>query len=122
MKNKKPVRGDLRRQYRTRVFANILYSALAACLVEVLLVLNLSALAEYAQKAQWDNAVFHLIENSDVVLVLVYVLLGIAVFTLTFLLLQEKSLAYIDRISDAVRNISEGDLLTVEQVAPREVS
>ena len=45
------------------------------------------------------------------------------VFSITFLLLQERSIAYIDRISHAVRNISEGDLNTsIEVVGDDEFS
>lgn len=38
------------------------------------------------------------------------------VFSITFLLLQERSVAYIGKISDAVRDISEGDLNTTIDV------
>jgi signal transduction histidine kinase len=123
LKNKKNGRSDLRRQYRTRVVANILYSTLIAGLVEVVLVLNMSFLADYAHKAQWDNALLAMIYNSDIVIVLGYVLLGIAIFSVTFLLLQERSIDYISRLSDAVRNISQGDLNTsIEVVGDDEFS
>lgn len=116
MKNKKTGRSDLRRQYRTRVIANIMYSTLATCFVEIILVLNMTAIAEYAHKLQWPNALLAMIYNFDVVIVMGYVLLGIAVFSVTFLLLQERSIAYIGRISDAVRDISNGDLNTTIDV------
>jgi signal transduction histidine kinase len=123
LKNKKSGRSDLRRQYRTHVIANILYSTLVAGLVEIVLVLNMSFLADYAHKAQWDNALLAMIYNSDIVIVLGYVLLGIAIFSVTFLLLQERSIDYISRISDAVRNISQGDLnTTIEVVGDDEFS
>jgi signal transduction histidine kinase len=123
LKNKKNGRSDLRRQYRTRVVANILYSTLIAGLVEIVLVLNMSFLADYAHKAQWDNALLAMIYNSDIVIVLGYVLLGIAIFSVTFLLLQERSIDYISRLSDAVRNISQGDLNTsIEVVGDDEFS
>jgi signal transduction histidine kinase len=123
LKNKKNGRSDLRRQYRTRVVANILYSTLIAGLVEVVLVLNMSFLADYAHNAQWDNALLAMIYNSDIVIVLGYVLLGIAIFSVTFLLLQERSIDYISRLSDAVRNISQGDLNTsIEVVGDDEFS
>ncbi len=112
MKNKKTGRGDLSHRYRTRVIANILYSTLVTCLIEGFLVLNISMLAGYAEAAQWSNALLAMVYNSDVVIVLVYVLLGILIFSVTFLLLQEKSISYISRISDAVQSISEGDLNT----------
>ncbi len=116
MKNKKNSNGDLRRQFRTRVFANILYSTLVTVAMEIVLVMNLTFLADYAEKAQWENALLSMISSSDVVIVLGYVLLGIAVFAVSFLLLQERSISYISRISDAVRNISEGDLNTSIEV------
>lgn len=112
MKSKKAGKNDLSRRYHTRVIANIIYSALAACLIEMFLVTNISMLAEYAQEAQWNSALFSLILESDMVIVLGYVLIGILIFSVTFMLLQEKSIAYISRISDAIRNISEGDLNT----------
>lgn len=112
MKSKKTGKNDLSRRYHTRVIANIIYSALVACLIEMFLVTNISMLAEYAQEAQWNSALFSLILESDMVIVLGYVLIGILIFSVTFMLLQEKSIAYISRISDAIRNISEGDLNT----------
>lgn len=113
MKSKK---SDMRYRFRTRVIANILYSSLVACLVEVFLVTNLTMLARYARESQWNNALMAMIYDSDTVIILGYVLLGIMAFSVTFLLLQERSVAYIGRISDAVRNISEGDLNTMVEV------
>lgn len=116
MKNKKSGRNDLSRRYHTRMIANIIYSTLAACLAEVVLVMNVSMLADYAEKSEWNSAIFVLIRNSDVVMVLAYVLIGILIFAVTFMLLQEKSVTYIKNISDAIRNISEGDLNTSIEV------
>ncbi|MCI8764112.1 MAG: HAMP domain-containing histidine kinase [Lachnospiraceae bacterium] len=110
-------------RFRTRVIVNILYSALVSCLVEVFLVTNLGMLARYARESQWNNALMGLIYDSDTVIVLGYVMLGIMVFSVTFLLLQERSMAYIGKISDAVRDISEGDLnTTIEVVGDDEFS
>lgn len=103
-------------RFRTRVITNILYSALVTCLIEVFLVTNVGMLAQYAKKSQWNNALMGMIYDSDLAVVLGYVLLGIMVFSITFLLLQERSVAYIGKISDAVRDISEGDLNTTIDV------
>lgn len=113
MKNKK---SDMRYCFRTRVIANILYATLTACLVEVFLVTNLSRVARYAQEFHWNNIMMDMIHDSDLVIVIGYVLIGILVFSVTFFLLQEKSISYISRISDAVRNISKGDLNTIIEV------
>ena len=113
MKNRK---SDMRYRFHTRVITNILYSTLVACLVEVFLVTNLTMVARYARQSQWDNALMAMIDESELVIVIGYVLLGIMVFSITFLLLQERSISYISRISDAVQNISEGDLNTIVDV------
>ena len=106
----------MRYRFHTRVITNILYSTLVACLVEVFLVTNLTMVARYARQSQWDNALMAMIDESELVIVIGYVLLGIMVFSITFLLLQERSISYISRISDAVQNISEGDLNTIVDV------
>ena len=116
-------KSDLSHRYHTRVIANIIYSTLVACLIDVFLVTNLNMLAEYAQRSEHSSALLNVVGQSDVVVVLVYVLIGILAFAVTFLLLQEKSAAYIGRISDAVERISEGDLNTqVEVVGDDEFS
>ncbi|MCI9535364.1 MAG: HAMP domain-containing histidine kinase [Lachnospiraceae bacterium] len=106
----------MRYRFRTRVITNILYSTLITCLVEVFLVTNLTMVARYARKSQWNNALMAMIDDSELVIVIGYVLLGVMVFSVTFLLLQERSISYISRISDAVQNISEGDLNTTIDV------
>ena len=109
-------KSDLSHRYHTRVIANIIYSTLVACLIDVFLVTNLTMLAEYAQRSEQSSAFLNMVGQSDVVVVLVYVLIGILAFAVTFLLLQEKSAAYIGRISDAVERISDGDLTTQVEV------
>lgn len=116
MKNREKSKGDLSRRFRTRVITNILYSAVITCLVEIFLVTNLSILARYMESVENANALFIMINNLDIMIVLGYVLLGIFVFSVTFLLLQEKSLDYVSKISDAMRSISEGDLNTTVEV------
>lgn len=116
MKSNKTGKSDLSRRYHTRVVTSVIYSAVVTCLIEMFLVTNLSMLAGYAEESEWDNALLAMVYNSDTVIVLGYVLLGIVIFSVTFLMLQEKSIEYIGRISDAMQNISEGDLNTTIEV------
>ncbi len=102
---------------------NILFSTVITCLIEVFLVANLSMLADYAVKEGSSSALFLLISGSNAAIVLLYVILGILIFSASFLILQEKSIRYIGRISDAMENISHGDLNTsVEVVGDDEFS
>ena len=109
------MKNDMNRRFRTRVITNIFYSAVVTVLIEVFLVTNVSLIATYMDNARIDNFFISILVSFDVVVILMYVLFGILVFTVTFMILQEKSLRYITKISDAMQNISEGDLnVTVE--------
>ena len=109
------MKNDMNRRFRTRVITNIFYSAVVTVLIEVFLVTNVSLIATYMDNAGIDNFFISILVSFAVVVILMYVLFGILVFTVTFMILQEKSLRYITKISDAMQNISEGDLnVTVE--------
>ena len=109
------MKNDMNRRFRTRVITNIFYSAVVTVLIEVFLVTNVSLIATYMDNTGIDNFFISILVSFDVVVILMYVLFGILVFTVTFMILQEKSLRYITKISDAMQNISEGDLnVTVE--------
>lgn len=56
------------------------------------------------------------IEKQHTAVVLLYLIFGILLFSVTFMILQEPYVRYISRISEAVQNISEGDLNTVIDV------
>ena len=56
------------------------------------------------------------IEKQHTAVVLLYLILGILLFSVTFMILQEPYIRYISRISEAVQNISEGNLNTVIDV------
>ena len=83
-------KSDLSHRYHTRVIVNIIYSTLVACLIDIFLVTNLTMLAEYAKRSEQSSALLNMVGQSDVVVVLGYVLIGILAFSVTFLLLQEK--------------------------------
>ena len=107
---------DMNRRFHTRVIMNIVYSAVVACLVEIFVVTNLAMLADYMETSGRTNSVIILFKSSDIWIILLYVLLGISVFSITFLLLQERSMKYISKISAAIQNISEGDLNTMVEI------
>lgn len=73
-------------------------------------------LAEYMQEEGIQNGVLQMLYQFDTVVVMAYVLFGIGIFSVTFLLLQEKSMNYIGQLSAAIQSISEGDLNTTIDV------
>ena len=107
---------DLSNRFRTRMILNIFYSAIIACLIEVFLIANVSMLTSYLRDTRHGDSLFLQLTELDTLMMLLYVLSGIFIFSVTFLMLQEKSLRYIARISAAIQNISEGDLNTTVEV------
>lgn len=110
------MKNDVSRRYRTRVITNIIYSAIITCLVEVFLVTNLSMVVRYMGNRGKMLLMVQAIEKQHTAVVLLYFILGILLFSVTFMILQEPYIRYISRISEAVQNISEGDLNTVIDV------
>ncbi len=110
------MKNDMSLRYHTRVITHIIYSAILACLVEVFLVTNLSMAGRYAVENGGEGSLAAMFYQPDSLVVILYVLTGIAVFTITFLLLQRESMAYITKISAAMQNIAAGDLNTTVEV------
>lgn len=103
--------------YRFRVLTHIVYSAIITCLVEVFLITNLSMVARYIQQSGKVSALVHFILGQHLAVVILYVLLGIVIFSVTFMILEEPGIRYLGRISDAVQSISQGNLNTEVDVS-----
>lgn len=102
--------------FRTRMILNILYSAVITCLIEVFLIANVTMITTYLRETRYGDSFFQQLARQDTFMVLIYVILGIGIFSVTFLALQERYMRYIGRISAAIQNISEGDLNTTVEV------
>jgi len=81
---------------KNKAIANIIYSALITFIIEIILVMAASGT---------------ILQNS-VVEILLFVLLGIVIFSVILWLFQRKSYDYITKINDAVRDIAAGKLDT----------
>jgi len=104
------------RSFYGKVLINIFYSTLVACLVEIFLIANVDMLVGYLEKTKEELSPLLRIFRMGTVTTILYVLIGIMIFSLTFLLLQRKSIRYIEKIAAAIQNISEGDLNTQVEV------
>lgn len=110
------MKNDMSRRYHIRVITNVIYSGLVSCLVVVFLVTNLTMVGEYAVESGREGSLAAMFYQPDTVIILLYVLFGIMVFAVAFLLLQGRYMSYISKISTAIRNISDGDLNTTVEV------
>ena len=89
----------------------MLYSTMIACLVEVFLITNIDLVVNYLEEDGSYPAAVRIFRLGTATTVL-YVVIGIGIFALSFLLLQRRSMRYIGKIAAAIQNISEGDLNT----------
>lgn len=104
------------RRFHTRVVSSILYSAVITCLIEVFLITNISMITQYMEKTNYSTSAVYGILSSPMFMTMAYVLLGIGIFSISFLMMHKSFLDYISRISAAMQNISEGDFNTVLEV------
>ena len=84
------------------MLANILCSGLLTCLIEVFLVANLTRLADHIAGTR---SYVH-----ETLVVLLFVILGILIFTLIFWFLERRSIGYINEIAGEMERMSQGDL------------
>ena len=106
------MRDDLEKKFQTKVIMNILFSLVVSILVETILVSNVSTFSKLHIINQESDTLLVRGSGSDLVVLLILVVFGIGVFTLSFWLLQRKSFVYIDDILHAIKKISSGDLNT----------
>ena len=106
------MKSDMNRRYHTRVITSIIYSAIITCLVELFLVTNVSMIARYLEESGRMGRLVQAVLEYYTAVVLTYVILGLILFSVTFMILQEPYIRYISHISDAVQSISEGKLNT----------
>mgnify|MGYP005792090193 CR=1 FL=1 len=107
MKNK---RGDVRSRFRRRVFYDIVASAVITCVAEAFLVININMITGFLRQNGYQTSLFNMRNGEILTWIFLYLVIGIAVFSISFLLLQERVVKYIGEISDAMEEISGGNL------------
>lgn len=85
---------------KNKVILNIIYSALITCIAEAALVFTA------------EHTIMQNTASSQTIVVLLFVLLGIVIFSICFWLFQRKSYEYISKVQNAIRDISRGKLDT----------
>ena len=99
-------------RFYTKTIINIIYSAFFTILVELFAVTNIGYLAPLIAETQSGSGLFSKIITSDDIVLLLFLILGIIVFSIIFWLLQKRTILYIDYIYESVKHISTGDFST----------
>ena len=94
---------DITKRYRTRFILNILISAFIVCIIEGLLIFNISRLMNFIMGRASGPDTF------SSAAVLLFVIAGAGLFALIFYFLERRTIRYITRISEAVEEIADGN-------------
>lgn len=95
-----------------QLMAHIGIASVITIILLVFLITNLTAITSFLYQTGNDSQALQRFALGSTISVLLFVLLGILIFSLIFLLLQRKMARDIETIAHAVKQISEGDLST----------
>lgn len=98
--------------YMMQLMAHIGIASVITIIILVFLITNLNAITSFLYQTGNDSQALQRFALGSTISVLLFVLLGILIFSLIFLLLQRKMARDIETIAHAVKQISEGDLST----------
>ncbi len=98
---------DITKRYRTRFILNIVIAAFAVCIIEGLLILNMGRLIGVIMGFSADEAEAYAHSSAAI---FVYILSAVIIFAVIFYMLQSRALRYINRLSEGIAAIAEGDL------------
>lgn len=100
------------RGYMLQLLIHIGIATIVCMILEVFFVTNITAFTNYLYQTGNDSAMVQSFSSGALISILLYVLLGILIFSLVFLLLQRKNARDIEKIAGAVEEISAGNLET----------
>ena len=98
--------------YMMQLTAHIGIASVITIILLVFLITNLTAITSFLYQTGNDSQALQRFALGSTISVLLFVLLGILLFSLIFLLLQRKMARDIETIARAVKQISDGDLST----------
>lgn len=98
--------------YMMQLMAHIGIASVITIILLVFLITNLTAITSFLYQTGNDSQALQRFALGSTISVLLFVLLGILLFSLIFLLLQRKMARDVETIARAVKQISEGDLST----------
>ena len=100
------------RGYLMQVLIHVGISALFTAVIECFLVLNIGSYTNYLVQMGNDNPLVQRFPFVSTVSILLFVLVGILIFTIIFLFLQRKTAKDIETLARGVKQISAGDFHT----------
>ena len=98
--------------YMMQLMAHIGIASVITIIILVFIITNFTAITRFLYQTGNDSQALQRFALGSTISVLLFVLLGMLIFSMVFLLLQRKMARDIETIAHAVKQISEGDLST----------
>jgi integral membrane sensor signal transduction histidine kinase len=97
-------------KFGNKLFVNIVYSLVITSIIEIFLVNNLYKILYLYIEINPEKRPVMLLVKQETLIVLVFILMGMGIFSFILWLFQRKELIFIDRLSKGVEEIASGDL------------
>lgn len=110
------LKNDSSKGYMVQLVVHVVVSTIISCILDLFLMANVTQFSHYLYATGNETAAVRHFSFGAQISVLLYVLFGILVFSISFLLLQRRTARNIQDIANAVERISEGDLSTPLEV------
>lgn len=104
------MKNDYAKGYLVQLLLQILISSAFSCTLVLFLMLNVTQVSSYLYAAGNDSTAVRYFSGSSILTVVLYVLLGIVFFSVSFLWMQRRTIHTLSQLSQAVERIAEGDL------------
>lgn len=102
--------------FHGRLFVHIILSTMLACVLDLLLIVSIKLVNGLIEDLGYENIVLQANDKTMLFLTLLYILIGILIFSFSFALMQHRQVQYMQKLSTAMHKISNGDLTTTVDV------
>ena len=87
-----------------------------SCVLHFLLIISIKLINRFINDLGYENVVLQANDRTTLFLTLLYILIGILIFTVSFALMQHRQVQYMQKLSIAMHKISNGDLTTTVDI------
>lgn len=87
-----------------------------ACVLDFLLIISIKLINRFINDLGYENVVLQANDRTTLFLTLLYILIGILIFSVSFALMQHRQVQYMQKLSIAMHKISNGDLTTTVDI------
>ena len=87
-----------------------------ACVLDFLLIISIKLINRFINDLGYENVVLQANDRTTLFLTLLYILIGILIFSVSFALMQHRQVQYMQKLSIAMHKISNGELTTTVDI------